>query len=246
MRRSLGPTLPVTSILPTARVATSIRTDYLFANWSITDLAYMVQRVHDEGTFSFCAQDAGGTVNWNEDYDEGWVRGRANQNYQFTDQHAAGPHQPAQTMEKFFGEKFTIGPNNTLLIGRHKVSSWDFTMTAKFDMRNAWRNDWVPLIVGANNNFASFGGEGNHTWKVAISAYAVGGGGGFAMFESNGNDQPLYGFSQMIYHQRGTAPPVGQWTYGANSFHEVSNEAWTESWKTGQPKPTGKYTGGYQ
>ena len=65
-------------------------------------------------------------------------------------------------MEKFLGKKFTIGPDKkSLLIGTDEVCSRDFTNRATFDMRNAWRNDWVPLVAGTKT--ATSGGEGNHT-----------------------------------------------------------------------------------
>ena len=54
----------------------------------------------------------------------------------------------------------------------------------------------------------------------------------------------LYGFSGMIYRERGKTPPVGQWAFG--TYHEVSNDTWTERWKAGQAKPTLDYTGGYR
>jgi len=234
------------SRLPTARYANAIRGDYQFQNWFASDWGYMIQRVNDEGTFSFSADGAGGRVTWKESYDEGWVRGMlVRQTYFFTDQHNASPHLPALAIQKAFGEDFKLGPNNTLYIGRHKVCCWDFTMTAKFDMRNAWRDDWVALVPG--DNPAAFGGQGNHTWEVGTSVVVVGGAGGVVSLNNNENNSPLYGFAAMLYHERGPAPPVGQWKYWENSYHGVCNDSWTESWKTGQPKPTMKYTpGGYK
>ena len=242
-RKSLGPTLNAgTFYLPVDRASNAIRTDYTFSNWFTTDLEYMIQRVHDEGTFSFSAGDAGGTVTWNENYDEGWVRGKnLGQTYSFTDQHATGPHKPAEAMQKFFGESFSKGPNNTMFIGGHKVCSWHFEMTAKFEMRNASRNDWVPLAEGTNP--AEFGGEGNHTWKVEISAFVIGGGGGVVTLGSNEGNKPLYGFADMLYRKRGVAPPVGQWKFG--TYHVVCNEHWTESWNTSQARSTKAHTGDY-
>ena len=59
--RSLGPTLGGrTSIVPTDKVAGNIRADYTFSNWFAADLGDMIQRVHDEGTFSFSTDDGGG------------------------------------------------------------------------------------------------------------------------------------------------------------------------------------------
>jgi hypothetical protein len=146
-------------------------------------------------------------------------------------------------VEKFFGKKFTRGPNNTLFLGDWEVCSWDFTMTATFDMRNAWRDNWVELSPGPGLE-AYFAGAGSHTWEASISEYVVGGGGGIAWFERNENNGPLHGFARMLFPDRkGVAPPVGNWAWG--QYHVTSQDSWTESWKSGQAKPTMKYDGGY-
>jgi hypothetical protein len=116
-------------------------------------------------------------------------------------------------------------------------------MNATFDMRNAWRNDWVALSPGPGVE-AYFAGAGNHTWEASLVAYGVGGGGGIAWFESNQNNGALYGFARFLYPNRGVAPPQGNWAWGP--YHVTSQDTWTESWKSGQAKPTMKYDGGYK
>ncbi len=235
-----GPHYGAGSPLPTSK-ANTIATNYKFSNWLITDLGGMVQRVSDEGTFSFSGNGVEGTWSWKETYDEGWVRGVRNKKYSFTDFHNAGPKQAAKAVEKFFGRTFTRkADNNTLYLGEWEICSWEFTMKATFDMRNAWRNDWVAL----NLDKVTFGGAGNHTWETSLATSVVGGGGGIAWFESNENNGALYGFAKFLYPNKGVAPPVGQWEFG--TFHAISHESWSESWQSGQAKPTMKYEGGYE
>jgi len=159
--------------------------------------------------------------------------------YDFRDYHRAGPEPAAEAVEKFFGRTFTRKANNTLYLGGWQICSWDFTMTATFDMRNAWRNDWVPLN-GAKVTF----GAVNHTWQTSLFAYIVGSGGVTVWLASNEDNDALYGFGSFLFPNRGVAPPVGYWAFGA--FHAISHETWTESWKSGQAKPTMRYEGGYQ
>jgi hypothetical protein len=204
----------------------------------------MVQNVRDEiGTFSFSTDHGGGTITWKESYTEGWVRRRDNWNYSFVDHHGASPEPPARAMQNFYGRQFKTGPNNTLTFGNWKVCCWDFTMTATFDMRNAWRDDWTPLPTGQGNE-AVFGGAGNHSWQVDLTPTQANDSGLISLQISNTNDAPLYGFAKMLFPGRaGAAPPVGFWWQGP--FHAVSNDTWAEDWKSGQEKPRMRYVGGY-
>ena len=238
--RKEGPHYGQGSPLPTDQ-ANNITTNYEFFGWLNTDLGGMLQNVKDEGTFSFSTDHAGGSVSWRESYYEGWVRRPMNRRYSFTDHHSASPEPAARAVENFFGRKFRHRPNNTLFLGDWEVCSWDLTMKATFDMRNAWRSDWVPMLPGRGVE-AYFGGAGSHTWQASIFAYVVGGGGGIAWLESNNG--ALYGFAKMLFPDReGVAPPVGNWAWG--QYHVTSHESWTESWKRGQATPTMKYDGGY-
>jgi len=239
----LGPHYGEGSRLPTSD-DNNITTNYRFFDWFNTDLGGMLQHVVDEGTFSFSSCDGvGATISWNETYDEGWVRKPFPRKYWFTDHHAADPRGPARAMEKFFGRKFGLQPANTLCLGEWQVCSWGFTVTATFKMRNAWRNDWVPLGTNLGSH-ASFGGSGNHTFQATLSAYVLGGGGAVMTFETNENNGPLHGFGKFLYPGPiGVAPPVAAWALGA--FHAVSNDSWSITWQSGEAKPIMSYSGGY-
>jgi hypothetical protein len=134
----------------------------------------MVQKVSDEGTFSFAGNGVSGSASWKESFYEAWVRGDefkpvpfqlpAPVSYQFVDHHLAGPGKPARALEGFAGEKFRLGPNNTLFLGGTEICSWQFTMTATFDMQNMFKAAWP---FGLDNN-VHFAGRGAHVWVVTL------------------------------------------------------------------------------
>ena len=116
-------------------------------------------------------------------------------------------------------------------------------MNATFEMRNAWRDDWVPLPLSlVNSSTAPFAGSGNHVFQVTFSAYELGGGGGIAWFESS-EANGLYGFGRMLFPGEDNAPPIGGWAFGP--FHVKSEDSWSVSWQSGEGDPTPDYDGGY-
>jgi len=108
-----GPHYGTGSPLPTS-TENNIAVFYDFSEWGIGDLPGMVQRVTDEGTFSFSGDRVGGTLRWKETYDEGWVRGITGREYSFIDRHIAGPSEAAHAVEQFFHTSFRRERNNTL------------------------------------------------------------------------------------------------------------------------------------
>ena len=211
----------------------------------------MVQTITDNGTFFFSADGVGGTVLWTESYNEAWVRRHYKHIYSpiFTMRVRLGR---AKAIETFFGgTSFRRGVNNTLFFGTHEVCRWDFKLDATFDIQNTW-NTQQPnrFTFPPKGNETVFAGEGNHTWNVQFFAYMVNESGGATWYETNQTDKvdqrnkPLYGFAAMLYHERGTAPPLSGWATA--TFRVRFCGVLVSKLEDPQEKPTMKYTGGYK